>query len=107
MVNLTSDELMKILWEAGGAGAPYMSYNDLFGKTLHPQVEATGVIERVPHPDGGDIRAVITPWARQGSLGISRHAAAPRLGQHTDEVMKSIGYSEADVEALRRKGVVK
>jgi len=32
--------------------------------------------------------------------------AAPLLGQHTDEVLRSIGYSGAEIEALRASGAV-
>ena len=32
--------------------------------------------------------------------------AAPRLGQHTDEVLREVGYSEGEVERMRRAGVV-
>ncbi len=35
---------------------------------------------------------------------ISREAPAP--GQHTDEVLREAGYGAADIEALRRKGVI-
>lgn len=31
---------------------------------------------------------------------------APRLGQHTDEVLRDVGYSEGDVERMRRAGVL-
>ncbi|MGV8039338.1 MAG: CaiB/BaiF CoA transferase family protein [Thermoanaerobaculaceae bacterium] len=33
-------------------------------------------------------------------------AAPPRLSQHTGEILGSLGYSEADVQALKEKGVV-
>jgi len=30
----------------------------------------------------------------------------PTLGQHTDEVLAELGYTEADITALRAEGVV-
>ena len=39
-----------------------------------------------------------TPWR------IER--PAPKLGQHTEEVLSSLGYTEADIESLRSEGVV-
>ena len=32
--------------------------------------------------------------------------AAPKLGEHTDEVLRDAGYSEAGIAALREKGIV-
>ena len=31
---------------------------------------------------------------------------APRLGEHTDEVLRELGYAVADIERLRARGVV-
>jgi crotonobetainyl-CoA:carnitine CoA-transferase CaiB-like acyl-CoA transferase len=31
---------------------------------------------------------------------------APALGEHTDEVLKSVGCSEADIAALRAAGAI-
>jgi crotonobetainyl-CoA:carnitine CoA-transferase CaiB-like acyl-CoA transferase len=30
----------------------------------------------------------------------------PKLGEHTDEVLRSAGYADADIAALRGKGIV-
>jgi crotonobetainyl-CoA:carnitine CoA-transferase CaiB-like acyl-CoA transferase len=30
----------------------------------------------------------------------------PELGEHTDEVLASVGYSPADIAALRQRGAV-
>ena len=34
------------------------------------------------------------------------HSKPPRFGQHTDEVLKGLGYSDADIARLRADGVV-
>ena len=33
--------------------------------------------------------------------------AAPKLGEHTDEVLQQIGFSKAAIESLRSDGIVK
>ena len=106
MTNYTSDELMDVIWKSGGAGAPFLGYQDILGETLHPQAEATGIIRDLPHPEGGDFRAVLSPWTNQGDLGIGSHAPPPKLGQHTEEVLKDLGYDASSIDALRKKGVI-
>jgi formyl-CoA transferase len=32
--------------------------------------------------------------------------ATPEAGEHTDEILHSVGYSDAEIGALREKGVV-
>jgi crotonobetainyl-CoA:carnitine CoA-transferase CaiB-like acyl-CoA transferase len=34
------------------------------------------------------------------------HRPAPELGQHTDELLRELGYSQAECEALRGAGVI-
>lgn len=65
------------------------------------QTIATGAIVEVPEQDGsGTYKApaapVRFPGADDGPKG-----PAPALGQHTIDVLKSIGYSEADLEKLK------
>ena len=38
--------------------------------------------------------------------GPSIETAPPRLGQHTDEVLASLGYSKAEIAALRAEGAI-
>jgi crotonobetainyl-CoA:carnitine CoA-transferase CaiB-like acyl-CoA transferase len=38
--------------------------------------------------------------------GPSIETPPPRLGQHTEEVLASVGYSAAQISALRADGVV-
>jgi crotonobetainyl-CoA:carnitine CoA-transferase CaiB-like acyl-CoA transferase len=38
----------------------------------------------------------------QGSI---RHRA-PTIGEHTDRVMSSLGYTPAEIEALKGRGVI-
>jgi formyl-CoA transferase len=33
-------------------------------------------------------------------------ARSPLLGEHTDEILKSLGYSAKEIEALRAEGTI-
>lgn len=67
------------------------------------QVKAREMIIEVDHPVFGPIREVASPIKTDGA--ITRPAPAPRLGQHTDEILGEIlDYDEARMAALRAAG---
>jgi benzylsuccinate CoA-transferase BbsF subunit len=58
------------------------------------------------HPEVGKRQHCGIPWRMSGTV-VEVKAAAPVLGQHTDEVMTGLlGYSAAEVDALRAKGAL-
>ncbi|MGE0698687.1 MAG: CaiB/BaiF CoA transferase family protein [Hyphomicrobiaceae bacterium] len=89
---------------AGLQNEMVQSYDDF---VAHPHTAATGLITWTEHPDGG------APWATPNPAGTTRlvngapDAVAPALGQHTDEILATLGYSPAEIGKLRDQGVVK
>ncbi len=68
------------------------------------QVRARGMILEVEHPEFGTIREVASPIKTEGA--VARPAPAPRLGEHTDEVLKDVlQYTPDRIAALRASGV--
>jgi crotonobetainyl-CoA:carnitine CoA-transferase CaiB-like acyl-CoA transferase len=70
-----------------------------------PQVRANDYIVEVDHPTRGRMAAVGVPW-RFSETPAEAAAAAPELGQHTEEVLQEVGYSWEQIEALREQGVL-
>jgi crotonobetainyl-CoA:carnitine CoA-transferase CaiB-like acyl-CoA transferase len=52
---------------------------------------------RVPH--------IRTP-VRLSASDVAVRQTAPRLGQHTDEILAGLGYAPADVQSLRGESVI-
>lgn len=77
--------------------------NEIDDVIVDEQVHAAGAFVTVPGDEGG-LRVASpsdfygTPWAPR--------ATAPKLGQHTREVLASLGRSDAEIEALLESGVV-
>jgi formyl-CoA transferase len=70
-----------------------------------PQVQHLHVTQPVVSPALGAIDLLAQPIVL--SRTPSRLAtAAPEYGEHNDEVLSELGYSAAEIEALRRKQVI-
>jgi crotonobetainyl-CoA:carnitine CoA-transferase CaiB-like acyl-CoA transferase len=69
------------------------------------QVRARGMILEVEHPELGTLREVASPVRTAGV--VSAPAPAPRLGQHTDEILRELlGYDPGRLAALRASGAL-
>lgn len=70
-----------------------------------PQLAARSMFVDGPGESSGSRRFVASPLKSADIFpGIRR--PAPRLGEHTDEVLKEMGYSETELGALQRRGSV-
>jgi crotonobetainyl-CoA:carnitine CoA-transferase CaiB-like acyl-CoA transferase len=69
----------------------------------HPQLEARGRWRTVGSP-AGDLAMLKPPFNLDGME--PRMGAIPAVGEHTDAVLRELGYSGAEVERLRRDGAV-
>lgn len=88
--------------EADVLAAPVHDYADVFN---HPQVIHNEMIITQEHPNAGQVRTVGIPVKMTRTPGHTG-AAAPLFGQHTEAVLASLGYNEAEVRKLRSAGVV-
>jgi crotonobetainyl-CoA:carnitine CoA-transferase CaiB-like acyl-CoA transferase len=71
-----------------------------------PHVQARGILEEAEYPTVGKVVAVKTPLFLSGKAAPLRRRA-PLLGEHTGEVLKELGYSDAEIENLIRTGVAR
>ncbi|MBI4637548.1 MAG: CoA transferase [Candidatus Rokubacteria bacterium] len=69
-----------------------------------PQMAASGVFLPLDHPRFGRLATVSSPISVAG-VPKTPPRAAPALGQHTREVLASLGYSAAEIEDLLARGV--
>jgi crotonobetainyl-CoA:carnitine CoA-transferase CaiB-like acyl-CoA transferase len=70
-----------------------------------PVVRHLGLIAEVDHPTAGRVRAPGIPVRLSGTpASVRRHP--PELGEHTDEVLRDLGYAKEEIAALRRDGAV-
>lgn len=99
----TVEEATVELNEAGVPSAPVL---DAQGALDDPHVVATSMFVDVPYPGTPSV-----PPIAASPVGLSRtppelRSRAPLLGEHTDEILTELGYSRAEMAALRDSGTV-
>jgi len=72
----------------------------------HPQAAAEGLVATVEHPTVGRYRGLSKPL-KFGTTPGPAARAAPTLGQHTAEVLRQAGYTEDEIDHLRRLGAIR
>lgn len=69
-------------------------------------VLARGMVKEVEHPACGPMKLVNTPVKFSHSEPSIR-SPPPLLGQHTHEILSGlVGMTDADIESLKKEGVV-
>jgi len=100
---LTAARLMELLREAG---VPASVINTLDQVYVDEQVNALGML---PPVDPGfripEMKFVDIPVSINGERSALRRMP-PRLGEHTDEVLRAASYSDAEIAALKAEKVI-
>jgi formyl-CoA transferase len=99
----TTAEWMRLLEEAD---VPFMPMHDLQSVLKDPHLEATGFFKSVQHPTEGAIKSMRMPmtWANNTA---DEPRPAPRLGEHTVEVLREAGFAQNDIDSLLSTGAAK
>lgn len=87
------------------AGVPCGPVYDLAEVLADPQVQHRGMVQTMEHPLAGVIRQIGIPIKLSETPGALR-LPPPLLGQHTDELLRWLGYQDAELSTLREKGVI-
>src|SRR5213075_67892 len=88
------------------ADIPVQRMNSLDDIVVDPHLAAIGYLDTVEHPSEGRIRSLAVPseWS-ESKPGYRRHA--PRLGEHTREVLREAGYSNGSIQKLIDAGAAR
>ncbi|HMB87267.1 MAG TPA: CoA transferase [Methylomirabilota bacterium] len=92
----------KVLDDAGVPCGPVYTYAQLFSD---PQVKHREMVVHADDAELGRVPHIRTP-IRMSAAAVAVRRTAPRLGQHTDEILAGLGYAPAQVAELRRERVI-
>ena len=96
------EEWLKQLIENDVPAAPLNTLDEVFDD---PQVREYGFPQIITHPKMGDVKMV------GNAVDMSRTPPTidkppPILGEHADDILSSLGYDAAAIEALRAKAII-
>jgi len=98
----TTKEWFEILVAGGVPSGPIYNVRDVFED---PQVKTLRINRTVHHQRLGELDLVAQPYEITG-FDRALERQAPDLGEHTTEVLSSLGYEPGAIEKLRAAGIV-
>ena len=102
LADRTKDELAAVFEQHGLPFAPITDPQHLFAD---PHLQQTGGLAPMTLPDGRQTQVPLLPLKLGGErLGLRRDP--PKLDEHGTELLRSLGYSEAEIADLRAQGIL-
>ena len=84
---------------AGPVHTPQQALDD-------PQVGQGGFFQEVPYPGAPVVPSIVTTPIRLDRTPGTIRRRAPLLGEHTDEILAELGFSDSQIDRLRSDGAV-
>jgi formyl-CoA transferase len=98
----SSAEWIDALNQAGVPSGPIYRIDEVFAD---PQVRHLGIAQTVEHPTLGPLALVGQPFTLSRTPSSLR-TATPAQGEHTDDILRELGYDAAAIARLRADGAI-
>jgi crotonobetainyl-CoA:carnitine CoA-transferase CaiB-like acyl-CoA transferase len=98
----TQEEWMKIFINLDACVMPVNSFEEA---CEDPQIKARNMVVKLKHPIFGEVQNVASP-IKMSRTALSIRSLAPRVGQHTKEILKSLNYTDEDIRNFKKKGII-
>jgi crotonobetainyl-CoA:carnitine CoA-transferase CaiB-like acyl-CoA transferase len=103
MATRTTAEWLKIF---ESTSVPTIVVNTLEGLSRDPHLQAVGFWQELDHPTEGKLRMTRFPMTFSETPADVRRPQ-PRLGEHSTEVLREAGYTQAEIDALLASGATR
>ena len=98
----TAEELLDRLIPAGMPCSAAYKVSDVMANA---HTKARGSVLEVEYPGIGPVKSAANP-IKLSDAAVEMRRKAPGVGEHTVEIMREVGYSDADIAALRESKAV-
>ena len=102
LLSKTTREWLDIFDQEDVPSAPALTRDEVI---KHPQVIASDILREHDHPIAGRLRQARVA-ARFEGTPPSEPRGAPQLGEHSDEVLIELGFSDEEISALKASSAV-
>jgi crotonobetainyl-CoA:carnitine CoA-transferase CaiB-like acyl-CoA transferase len=99
----TTEEALAALAAAKIPAGPLLSPQQVMDD---PHVNAAGYLQALDYPGLDKPVPYITPGAELSATPATIRFRAPVIGEHTEQVMKELGYSDPQIQELRRRKII-
>ena len=89
----------------GAAGVPCGRIRNVAEVCTNPQLTERGKVVDRPHPTAGIVTMIGLPIELSDTPGRIQ-TAPPLLGEHTDDVLRDVGYTDDEIHTLRKDGAI-
>ena len=98
----TRSEWYEILKDYDACAMPVKSIGEA---CEDPQIKNRNMVVEVEHPKLGKLKNVASP-IKYSRTPLKIRSFAPKVGQHTKEILKSLNYSDEDIKALKKEKIL-
>ena len=100
----TRNEWMEELGELNICVSPVNTVEEAIA---HPQAAYREMVADTDHPSAGRIKQIGSPLKMSNISFDATRLPAPRLGEHTREILGSLGYGRGEIEELIKGNIVR
>jgi crotonobetainyl-CoA:carnitine CoA-transferase CaiB-like acyl-CoA transferase len=100
--NMTRAEVIAAMSEVGIPAGPINTVGEVLED---PQIHAREMVRELIHPEYGPLKVLGIPIKLSGTPGFVENAP-PKFGEHNEEVLQSLGFTQGQIGDFERSGVI-
>ncbi|GAI41292.1 unnamed protein product, partial [marine sediment metagenome] len=97
----TQKEWMEIFINLDACVMPVKTFNEAI---QDPQLRARNMVVDIDHPKLGKIQNIASP-IKYSRTPLTIRSNAPKIGQNTNEILDSLGYSAEQIKNFKKDGI--